>query len=120
MFTGLISGHDKYCLLRDADVFFMPSRYEGLSIALLEAMASGLPVVLSDSCGLHREIQSNACGLIVQPTINSVSSAMITMETPELRAMYGKNSRDLVLSHYTWPKITKDLEQTIMSHVANA
>ena len=63
---------------------------------------------------------SNACGLIVQPTINSVSSAMITMETPELRAMYGKNSRDLVFSRHTWPKITNDLEQTIMSHVANA
>ena len=119
LFTGLVLGNEKLELLRDADVFLMPSRYEGLSIALLEAMASGLPIVLSDRCGLHREIERKNCGLVVRPTAESVAAAMANMEDKAARSTYGKNSRDLVLAEYTWPKIATGLEQLMRLRVGN-
>ena len=63
--TGLITGQDKLAALQDADVFVLPSRSEGLSIAMLEAMYMGLPVVVTDRVGLWRQVEKNRCGLVV-------------------------------------------------------
>lgn len=48
IFTGFVSGEDKEQLLSNALLFILPSDLEGMSIALLEAMGSGIPVLASD------------------------------------------------------------------------
>ncbi|HYJ70294.1 MAG TPA: glycosyltransferase [Nocardioidaceae bacterium] len=58
-FTGLIPREQVYWLLSTADVFISPSRGEGLPVAVLEAMACGCPVILSD-IPPHREIAAQA------------------------------------------------------------
>ena len=52
LLTGLITGQDKLAVLQDSDVFVMPSRSEGVSIAMLEAMYIGLPVIVTDRVGI--------------------------------------------------------------------
>jgi glycosyltransferase involved in cell wall biosynthesis len=64
-FTG--ERHDIPALLRAADRYAQPSREEGLGIAVLEAMASGLPVVASDVGGL-REVVTPQTGTLLPPT----------------------------------------------------
>ncbi len=54
-------------LMHDADVFFIPSTWEGFGIAAVEAMAAGLPVVAGNVPGL-REVVGNKAGLLVDPT----------------------------------------------------
>ncbi len=113
VFPGLVSGGEKLELLRDADVFLMPSRYEGLSIALLEAMASELPVVLSDRAGLHRQVARHGCGLVVRPEVESTAEAMRKMLDPRFRTRCGDAGRKLVLSEHTWPVIAAKLESVL-------
>ncbi|MBP6505931.1 MAG: glycosyltransferase [Opitutaceae bacterium] len=114
-FLGLVTGPEKLALLRDADVFLMPSRYEGLSIALLEAMASGLPVVLSDRAGLHRQVARYDCGLVVAPEAESVVGAMRAMMDPTARARQGAAARRLVMTEHTWPVIVDRLEKLLQT-----
>jgi glycosyltransferase involved in cell wall biosynthesis len=113
VFLGLVSGKAKIELLRDADVFLMPSRYEGLSIALLEAMASELPVILSDCAGLHRQVVRHGCGIVVRPETESTAGAMNKMLDPQFRASCGAAGRKLVLNEHTWPVIAAKLESVL-------
>ena len=55
---------DVVCLLKAFDIFVMPSRFEGLSIAMIEAMACGLPIVASDAPGLRDCIDHEQNGLL--------------------------------------------------------
>lgn len=53
-------------LLKQADLFLLPSRYEGMPIVMLEAMAAGLPVIASDISGSNDIIQHNFNGLLFE------------------------------------------------------
>lgn len=55
---------DVLALMQQADLFVMPSRYEGLSIAMIEAMASELPVLASDAPGLQAYVKHGRNGLL--------------------------------------------------------
>jgi glycosyltransferase involved in cell wall biosynthesis len=64
---GKKTGKELIELYKSADIFVLPSLKEGVSLAMLEALAAGLPVVASDSPGI-REILSD-CGVLVQDSI---------------------------------------------------
>ncbi len=59
-------------ILRRADIYVMSSEWEGLSIALIEALASGLPIVATDAGSNNEIVENEASGLIV-PTKESAS-----------------------------------------------
>jgi glycosyltransferase involved in cell wall biosynthesis len=117
--TGLITGQDKLAALQDADVFVLPSRSEGLSIAMLEAMYMGLPVVVTDRVGLWLEVEKNRCGLVVPYDEDSLAGALKRLAgAPDRRAM-GQRGRQLVASGYTWDKIARDLAGEIEGALAS-
>ena len=117
--TGLITGRDKLAALQDADVFVLPSRSEGLSIAMLEAMYMGLPVVVTDRVGLWRQVEKNRCGLVVPYDEDSLAGALKRMAAaPDRRAM-GQRGRQLVASGFTWDKIARDLAAEIEEALAS-
>jgi glycosyltransferase involved in cell wall biosynthesis len=75
---GKKTGEELIELYRSADVFVLPSLKEGISLAMLEALASGLPVVASDSPEI-REILAD-CGILVQePTAINYAKALDTL-----------------------------------------
>jgi glycosyltransferase involved in cell wall biosynthesis len=117
--TGLITGQDKLGALQDADAFVLPSRSEGLSIAMLEAMYMGLPVVVTDRVGLWREVEKNRCGLVVPYDEDSLAEALKQMAAaPDRRAM-GQRGRQLVATSYTWDKIARHLIAEIEGALAS-
>jgi glycosyltransferase involved in cell wall biosynthesis len=54
-------------LLAASDLFILPSLWEGMSLAMLEALASGLPVIASDVSGTRQVIRDGEDGLLVAP-----------------------------------------------------
>lgn len=67
--------------LAAVDVYVQPSRSEGLCLAILEAMATGLPVVCTDVGGNAEAVQDGLTGLVVEPSISALASGVRTIVT---------------------------------------
>lgn len=87
---------------RAADIFLLPSVREGMSLALLEAMASGLPVVATDGASNVELVHSGYGGYLCPlGDIDAFASALRRlMESPERRAQMGAYNRRLIESRY--------------------
>lgn len=90
-------------LLAIADVFILPSRSEGLSRALLEAMAAGLPIVATRVDSVEEVIVDGVHALLVPPEDpDALSKALIQMvDRPETRKNMGAAAHQLIMKSYT-------------------
>jgi glycosyltransferase involved in cell wall biosynthesis len=77
--VGFLEGEKKRAAFAAADVFVLPSYSENFGVAAVEAMASGLPVIVSDQVGIHREVAEAKAGLIVRCDAKEVSDAVVRM-----------------------------------------
>ena len=97
--------------LTAADVFVMPSRQEGFSNAVLEAMASGLPVIATDVGGNAEAVMHGEGGLIV-PAGDSTALAKAIMQLHERRTdlgTFGRANRLRVEEHFSLAKSVRRL-----------
>jgi glycosyltransferase involved in cell wall biosynthesis len=62
--TGMLTGDIKLGALRSADVFVLPSHQENFGIAVAEALACGVPVLISNKVNIWREVQRDGAGLV--------------------------------------------------------
>jgi L-malate glycosyltransferase len=111
LFLG--SRPDTIELMAAFDVFVLPSVVEGMSNALLEAMAVGRPVVATDVGGNPEVVVDGATGLIVPPGDAEQLAASIRklLEAPELAAEMGAAGRQRVLEHYQIDVMTRRIEE---------
>jgi len=90
--------------LAAADVFVLPSRWEGLPIALLEAMSASLPVIATRVEGVEEVVKQDQHGLLIQrESVSELAQAIIQLSAvPErqLRGM-GEAAQNLILESYT-------------------
>lgn len=66
--TGMLRGDEKWGAFRAADVFVLPSHQENFGIAVTEALACGVPVLVSKRVNIWREIQQDGAGLVDDDT----------------------------------------------------
>ena len=94
---------DVLARLQSADIFVLPSRAEGISNALLEAMACGLPVVVSKIPGNVDVIEHKKNGLqfAVDDPGSLTSSLLLLLDQPHLRRCLGQAGRRTVEDHYS-------------------
>jgi glycosyltransferase involved in cell wall biosynthesis len=107
LFLGMIG--DSRQLLDALDAFVFPSLKEGLGVALLEAMACGLPVVASRAGGVIDIVEDNQSGVLVAPRdAASIADAIATLvtDTPR-RANLGSAGRVRIVENFSIDATTK-------------
>ena len=117
LFAGMVTGCKKLDLLARADLFCLPSIAEGFSMAVLEALASGTPVMLSPGCHFPAVARYGA-GWIVERTVDewTRSLADALSRRTQLREM-GKRALSLVRSSYTWDSVVDRLEDAYVEGI---
>lgn len=117
IFTGMITGADKIAVLQDCDVFVLSSYSENFSMAAVEAMHFGLPVVLTKRVGVAPDVKKAGAGFVVEKDEKKVAQAMINiLEDKDRKNKMGKAGRNLVEEKFEvssttdkWIEIYKDL-----------
>jgi len=119
VFTGVVSGQEKEDLLQRADLFALPSKGEGLSMAVLEALAHGTAVMLSPECNF-REAERAGAGVTVarDPELMAASMESLLADPARLRAM-GEAGRALMRRDYSWDVVTDRLVEVYRAMLAS-
>lgn len=110
--TERITDQELVDLYRSCDCFVLPSLYEPCSVALIEAMGCGLPLVATSAGGNKEIVKHKENGFIV-PTRDAKSlhnSIDKILKNKELAAKFRKQSRKRVLDHFNWDRAAKEFE----------
>ena len=104
--TGFVSGETKTALLQISDLFVLPSYYENFGIAVAEAMAAGLPVLISKGVYIWQEVAADNAGWICDLSPKDIAQHLrIALNTTGERRRRGKNARALARAKYEWEAI---------------
>jgi poly(glycerol-phosphate) alpha-glucosyltransferase len=111
-FSGSLYGTEKEEALKQADVFILPSFSEGMPMAVLEAWAYRLPVIMTDCCNIPEGFARHAAFRIdTEPQLMSEQlETFFRLPQNELYDM-GENGYQLVKSHYSWNTVAEMMVQ---------
>ena len=101
-YRGVVAGPEKIRVLNEADIFFMPSKYEGLPLALLEAMAAGCVPVVSARGSMTSAVKDGYNGFLVEPG--------------DLTQMVGKFKNLLSEGEPGWNELRRNARHTVRAH----
>ncbi len=109
IFKGFVKKPE--ALYRKAGLMILPSRVEGMSNALLEAMSFGLPVVVSDIPANRAVVENGKSGVLVKVEDEQVLADGIIqmMENPEMRSSYGLRGRNIIEERFQPDAVSRDL-----------
>jgi poly(glycerol-phosphate) alpha-glucosyltransferase len=109
VFLGEVAGTRKFDVLLGADAFALTSHSEGLPIAVIEAMAAGLPVAISTGCNLP-EVADRTAGLVIPSEPECVANAIKHLFSEDCdRSAMGRAGQALVEDRFTWKRIAQQL-----------
>jgi glycosyltransferase involved in cell wall biosynthesis len=115
-FVGMLDHHAKLAAFRDAAMFVLPSYSENFGIAIVEAMACGVPVAVSDRVNIWREIDAAGAGLVAPPAVDDVARQIEALAAdPARAAAMGERGRTLVAEKFSWARIARELESVYRS-----
>lgn len=116
-FYGAVPHEAVPAILRELDIFCVPSVRESFGVAAVEAMACGLPVVSSDASGLDEVMVDGLTGFVV-PSMDPGSLARRLNELaidPSLRQRMGASARTHIEKHYNWDQNFRTFEKALTS-----
>ena len=106
---GEVGQADKWALLKDADVLVMCSDSESFGMSVIEAMAAGIPVVVTQTCP-WREIETAGCGFWVAQESGEIAKAVgYILSHPAEAEVMSKRGRALARINYDWDTIARNM-----------
>ena len=118
LFTGPLYDGDKLEAYVDADVYVLPSVYEIFGITVIEACACGMPVIVTDRCGIADVVDGRA-GCVIgydKDQLRDMISKVLSDEG--LRMRFGAEGKRLVGKEFGWDKVVMKIEN-IYKYVQN-
>ena len=109
IFTGPLYDDAKAAVLADSDIFVLPSRYENFANSAAEAMACGIPVIITDSCGIRSLVDGRA-GLIVSPEPEPLSGAIRSLISDRGAYRKFRDGARAVAAELGWDRLSEQME----------
>ena len=109
-YVGMLVGRDKLSALCDAAFLVLPSYSENFGMVVIEALACGTPVVVSDRVNIWAKVTEARAGLVTACDIASLAGAMLELlgDPSRMRDM-GKKGREMVEREFTWDRLAVDM-----------
>lgn len=111
LFPGMLKGPARIEALHDADLFVLPSYQENFGVAVIEALAAGTPVLISDQVNIWEEVQAAGVGVATPCRTEAVGEALRRMlsDRERLQAM-GAAGREWARKTFPWTAIAELVE----------
>jgi glycosyltransferase involved in cell wall biosynthesis len=110
VWAGFLQGDAKRAAFADADVFVLPSWSENFGIAVVEAMAGGCPVVVTDQVAIHGDISEAGAGYVTRCDSAAIAEALCgVLADRSARAVLGNKGKCLTQTHYSLEAVTSKL-----------
>ncbi|MGQ0563047.1 MAG: glycosyltransferase [Gemmatimonadota bacterium] len=106
---GHVGDAEKRGVLRSADALVLPSLNENFGIAVLEAMASGLPVIVTRGVAIHDEIEAAGAGMVAHASPAALASTMRALLAPAARLEMGTRARALAERRFSLEAMQQEL-----------
>lgn len=109
VFRGLVAASEMPNWMGELDLYLHASNGETFSMSILQAMASGLPIIASDISGMDEILgRDESCGLLVPNTAKAWNEAVQRLaEDPGLRSRMGRAARERALAHFSTEAMLK-------------
>lgn len=108
LFTGFLAADSKRGALEAADVFALPSEHENFGVAVVEAMAHGVPTIVTKGVAAHDYVDASGCGYTVDSTPDAIAEGLQRVLLGG-KAHYGGRGRQFVIDHLTWSRVSQIL-----------
>lgn len=106
VFAGMLRGRERVEALVDSELFVLPSYQENFGIAVVESLAAGIPVIISDQVNIHREISGSGGGAVVPTQVDALANELSRwLGDADLRRAAGERGRAFVRERYDWPRV---------------
>jgi glycosyltransferase involved in cell wall biosynthesis len=108
IFTGKLAGREKVEALVDADLFCLPSDHENFGIAVAEALAAGVPAVVSREVGIAPDLTAAGVGAAVSREPAALADELARwLADSEMRRAAASKARPFVHERYDWRQIAQ-------------
>src|SRR5207248_10506083 len=89
-------------------LFALPSDHENFGISVIEALAAGTPVIISDQVNIQSEIRAAEVGAVVRNDVTTIASELERwLKDEKLRTQAAERARPFVWKNYDWAKIAE-------------
>lgn len=110
-FVGRVSDEELLKYYQESDIFLFSSHLQSWGLVVFEAMACGLPVIVSKTAGAHEVLTDKETGLLVNPLQpEEIAEALKRLiDEPELYQKLSQQGRRFVQNNISWPKMTQEM-----------